>query len=81
MFLSYAWEATDSENVRLQQWLKRVASDLRAAGFDEVFLDVEEMTGQMEETMRAKINQSDVISFACTPAVQGAGRGKDRGAV
>jgi hypothetical protein len=74
VFLSYAWEedagdGTDKSltNRTLQEYLLGLKRDLEASGIEEVFLDIENMQGEISETMRKSIAVSDMVVFACTP--------------
>jgi len=66
-FISFAWEKDGAKNAVLQEWLKTLQEDLMHAGFADVFLDIKNMSGNLQETMRAGLANSQVIFFICNP--------------
>src|SRR3990167_10508996 len=65
IFISYAWEETDEATQQLQKRLTRLRDDLTTLGC-EVFLDIPEITGHMQETMLIKLKAADIILPICT---------------
>ncbi len=66
-FISYAWEEQGSaELARLHTFLKRLSKDLGSLG-RKVFLDIENMTGRLEATMRTEIFASDYFLLIGSP--------------
>ncbi len=66
VFISYAWPRDPSETAELQSWLKQLKHDLNMAGI-EVFLDVQNMSGNLEKTMLDNLTASDFIIPILTP--------------
>jgi len=66
IFISYAWESNMDSNEHLQQWLGRFASSLEKLG-SKLFFDLYDMGGELTETMRRNINQSNCFIVICTP--------------
>jgi TPR repeat protein/serine/threonine protein kinase len=60
VFLSYAWEASTPKLTHLQSFLKQLAADLAAAGLTP-WLDLQRMTGDLDEQMRAGIQASQYV--------------------
>ena len=67
VFLSYAWEQDQGENDKLQRWLRRVQDTLKAAGAEDVFLDLTHMDNKLTAAMQEGIETSRVVIIACTP--------------
>jgi len=66
-FISFAWETTPDKREFIQTWLTRLQEDLIHAGFADVFLDIKNMSGNLQETMRTGLANSQVIFFICNP--------------
>jgi len=66
-FISFAWETTPDKREFIQTWLTRLQEDLLHAGFADVFLDIKNMSGNLQETMRKGLANSQVIFFICNP--------------
>lgn len=70
-FISYAWEDESTvegkkANEALQSWLRRMTQDLSQVGI-QIFLDIKNMQGDMEECMKNNIVSSDYILLIGTP--------------
>jgi len=66
-FISFAWEKEPAKNAVLQAWLKTLQEDLERSAFAQVFLDIKNMTGNLQDTMRDGLKNSNVIFFICNP--------------
>src|SRR3990167_9856970 len=60
IFISYAWEETDEATQQLQKRLTRLRDDLTTLGC-EVFLDISEMTGHIQETMLTRLKAANIV--------------------
>ncbi|MBS0351375.1 MAG: protein kinase, partial [Proteobacteria bacterium] len=61
VFLSYAWEATGTPKLtHLHSFLKQLAADLAAAGLTP-WLDIQRMTGDLDEQMHSGIQESQYV--------------------
>jgi len=70
-FISYAWENIstpdgEASNKLMQQWLERLSKDLQKIGC-KVFFDLDNMQGNLRETMKNNIGQSNCFIVICTP--------------
>ncbi|MDF3055051.1 MAG: putative ATP/GTP-binding protein [Gammaproteobacteria bacterium] len=66
VFISYAWPTDKAETDKLQYWLVQLKQNLELAGM-HVFLDIENMSGKLKETMRREIEESDFVIPILTP--------------
>ncbi len=64
-FISYAWGSDKTANQQLQGWLTQLKKDFKQLDID-VFLDLEEMNGNMRECMR-RIEKKDFILLIGNP--------------
>ena len=64
-FISYAWPSDSEELKILQAWLTQLKKDFAQLGID-IFLDIENMNGNMRECMRL-INEKDFVLLIGTP--------------
>jgi len=65
-YISYAWYKENEKNIKLQKWLITFKNDLKKVGID-TFLDVENMTGNMNTTMAENIAKSNFVFIVVTP--------------
>jgi len=66
VFISYAWEQDKTALIRQQQQLRTLADNLRAVGL-RPWLDVEQMSGDIDAQMAQNIQNSDVVLVIGTP--------------
>lgn len=66
IFISYAWEGDGIATSWLHKRLCRLRDDLIGVGFN-VFLDISHMNGDITETMRYELAESDIVFVICTP--------------
>ncbi len=66
VFISYAWEVDETALARLQRKLSRIARDLSTLGIP-TWLDIERMTGDMNEQMAGNIEGSRYVLVIGTP--------------
>lgn len=69
VFISYAWEADGRDNLHLQRFLQDLQANLQTAGF-EVFLDLADMSGDMQKKMLAGIAQAGTAIVIGTPRLR-----------
>jgi hypothetical protein len=65
IYISYAWERDSEANRYLQQRLEQLQDDLAKIGC-KVFLDTDGMTGLSPQTMKERLESSDIILLVCT---------------
>lgn len=65
IFISYAWEEKD-ELIRQQGHLSQIFHDLTTVGFP-TWLDIERMTGNINDQMEDNIINSQIVFVICTP--------------
>ncbi len=65
-FISYAWPPEGEERDTLQAWLKQLQDNLELAGIT-TFLDIRDMQGNLDVTMRNNLEASDFVIPILTP--------------
>jgi len=65
-FFSYAWDLNPDVRKQVQGFIERMAKDMRKLNI-EVFFDLDCMTGDLRETMRANIMRSNMFILVCSP--------------
>jgi len=66
IFISYAWEADKADLARQQGHLSRISQDLATLGFS-AWLDIERMSGDIDEQMAGNIANSQAVLVIQTP--------------
>ena len=66
VFMSYAWEADKTSLARQQGYLSQISQDLTTLGFP-TWLDIERMSGDINEQMAGNIANSQAVVVIQTP--------------
>jgi WD40 repeat protein len=66
IFISYAWEADKTNLARQQGYLSQISQDLSTLGFP-TWLDIERMSGDINEQMAGNIANSQAVVVIQTP--------------
>lgn len=67
IYISYAWEKDKKVAQELQSFLRRLKKDLLKSCAERVFLDVDNMTGDLVDTMKERMATSDFCIVIGTP--------------